>query len=76
MDKMYMEELKCPQIQNLQEITPELFKEYVTFVRNLRHNQKRWFNLHNFEALKISKEMETKLDKLNDMLLDETPKLF
>lgn len=73
---MYMDELKAPQIGNLQEITPELFKEYVTYVRNMRHNQKRWFNMRNFDALKISKEMETKLDKLNDMLLDESPKLF
>lgn len=73
---MYMDELKAPQIENLQEITPELFKEYVTFVRDMRHQQTRWFNLRNFEALKIAKEMETKLDKLNDMLLDETPKLF
>lgn len=73
---MYMNELKAPEIGNLQEITPELFKEYVTFVRNMRHNQKRWFNMRNFDALKISKEMETKLDKLNDMLLDESPKLF
>lgn len=73
---MYMDELKAPQIENLQEITPELFKEYVTFVRDMRHQQTHWFNLRNFEALKIAKEMETKLDKLNDMLLDETPKLF
>lgn len=71
-----MDEIKCPQIQNLQEITPELFKEYVMFVRDLRHNQKRWFNLHNFEALGIARKMEERLDKLNDMLLDETPKLF
>lgn len=71
-----MEELKCPQIENLQEITPELFKEYVLFVRNMRHNQRRFFAMRNPDALMIAKEMETKLDKLNDMLLDETPKLF
>lgn len=75
-DKMYMETLKAPQIQNLQEITPELFEEYVRFVNDLRHNQKRWFNLRNFDALNISKEMEAKLDKLNELLLDKTPKLF
>lgn len=71
-----MDELKAPQIENLQEITPELFKEYVTFVRNLRHNQKRWFRLHNRQALEIACKMEETIDKLNEILLDETPKLF
>lgn len=69
-------ESNVPQIQSIQEITPELFKEYITYIRNMRDNQKRWFNTRDFNALKISKEMEQKLDKLNDMLLDESPKLF
>ena len=71
-----MEELKCPQIEDLQKITPELFREYVTFVRNMRHNQKRYFKFRDPVVLELSKRMEMELDKLNDKLLDDTPKLF
>ena len=73
---MYMDELKCPQIQNLQEITPELFERYVSFVATLRHNQNRWFRLRKLDALEISRRMEKDLDELNARLLDKTPKLF
>ena len=71
-----MAEIKAPQIENLQKITPELFEKYVRFVAELRHNQNRWFRLRNFDALKISQSMEKELDKLNAYLLDPTPKLF
>jgi len=71
-----VEELKCPQIENLQEITPEQAAEYIRFVATLRHNQNRWFKLRNFDALRIAQEMEKELDTLNSYLLDPTPKLF
>ena len=71
-----MEEVKCPQIVNLQEITTEQAAEYVRFVATLRHNQNRWFKLHNFDALEISRRMEKELDALNARLLDPTPRLF
>lgn len=71
-----METPKCPQIENLQEITPEQAVEYIRFVATLRHNQNRWFKLRNFEALRIAQEMEKELDTLNSYLLDPTPKLF
>lgn len=71
-----MEGIKCPQIENLQEITPEQAEMYVRFVATLRHNQNRWFRLRNFEALEISRSMEKELDALNARLLDPTPKLF
>lgn len=71
-----METPKCPQIENLQEITPEQAAEYIRFVATLRHNQNRWFKLRNFEALRIAQEMEKELDTLNSYLLDPTPKLF
>lgn len=71
-----MEEQKCPQIENLAKITPEQAAEYVRFVATLRHNQNRWFNLHNYDALKIARKMEKELDALNAHLLDPTPKLF
>lgn len=71
-----MEEPKCPQIENLQEITPEQAAEYVRFVATLRHNQNRWFKLRAFDALDISRRMEKELDELNAHLLDPTPRLF
>lgn len=71
-----MNEFKAPEIKNSQEITPELFEQYVSFVATLRHNQNRWFRLHNGEALEISRRMEKELDNLNARLLDKTPKLF
>lgn len=76
MDKLYMNEFEAPQIANLQEITPELFEQYVSFVATLRHNQNRWFRLHNSDALALSRRMEKELDDLNARLLDKTPKLF
>ena len=76
MDKLPTEELKCPQIENLDKITPEQAREYVQFVAVMRHNQNRWFNLHNFDALNIARKMEKELDALNAFLLDPTPKLF
>ena len=76
MDKLYMNELKAPEIKNLQEITPELFEQYVSFVATLRHNQNRWFRLRKTDALEISRRMEKELDDLNARLLDKTPKLF
>lgn len=76
MDKLYMNEFEAPQIKNLQEITPELFEQYVSFVSTLRHNQNRWFRLRKPDALEISRRMEKELDDLNARLLDKTPKLF
>ena len=71
-----MNELKAPEIKNFQEITPDLFKQYVSFVSTLRHNQNRWFRLRKIDALEISRRMEKELDNLNARLLDKTPKLF
>ena len=71
-----MNEFQAPQIENLQEITPEQATEYVRFVATMRHNQKRWFNLHNVDALNTARQMEKELDALNARLLDPTPRLF
>lgn len=71
-----MNEFEVPQIKNLQEITPELFEQYVSFVSTLRHNQNRWFRLRKIDALETSRRMEKELDDLNARLLDKTPKLF
>lgn len=76
MDKLYIDGTKCPEIENLEKITPEQAAEYVRFVATLRHNQNRWFKLRNFDALEISRRMESDLDALNAHLLDPTPRLF
>ena len=71
-----MDELKAPQIENLQEITPEQAAEYVKFVATMRHNQRRYFATRNPGVLELSKRMEKELDELNARLLDPQPKLF
>lgn len=71
-----MIEIKCPQIQNLQKITPEQAAEYVRFVAELRHQQRRFFTFRKPEILETCKRMEKELDALNAQLLDPTPKLF
>ena len=71
-----MELPKLPQIENLDKITPEQAAEYIRYVATMRHNQRRWFNLRDFTALDISRNMEKELDNLNAVLLDPTPKLF
>ena len=71
-----METPKCPQIENLQEITPEQAAEYVRYVALLRHQQRRFFKLRNPEILESCKRLEKDLDALNASLLDPTPKLF
>ena len=71
-----MSEFHAPQIENLQEITPEQAAEYVRFVATMRYNQSRWFNLHNHDALNTARQMEKELDALNARLLDLTPRLF
>ena len=71
-----MEDVKCPQIENLAKITPEQAAEYVRFVATMRHNQRRFFATRNPDVLELSKRMEKELDALNAHLLDPTPKLF
>lgn len=71
-----METPKCPQIVNLEKITPEQAREYVQFVAHVRHTQRRFFTFRKPELLEESKRLEKELDALNASLLDPTPKLF
>lgn len=71
-----MEDVKCPQIENLQEITPEQAAEYIKYVATMRHNQRRYFATRNPKVLELSKNMEKELDALNAKLLDPQMKLF
>lgn len=71
-----MEDVKCPQIENLQEITPEQAADYIRFVALVRHTQRRFFTFRTKEILDRSRELEKQLDELNAHLLDPTPRLF
>lgn len=71
-----MEPQKCPQIENLQKITPEQATEYVRFVAYVRETQRQFFTYRKPEALRESRRLEKELDTLNAQLLDPTPKLF
>ena len=71
-----METQKCPQIQNLDKITPEQVREYVQFVAHVRHTQRRYFTFRKPEILEESRRLEKELDALNALLLDPTPTLF
>lgn len=68
--------MELPNITKIDEITPEQAVQYIKFVAQLRHNQKRWFTSHKQDALTISKKMEGELDKLNGRLLNPVPSLF
>lgn len=71
-----METIKCPQIENLEKITPEQATEYVRFVSLVRHTQRRFFAFRKPEILEESRRLEKELDALNAHLLDPAPKLF
>lgn len=71
-----MEAIKLPQIKNLEEITPEQAEQYIRYVAELRHQQRRWFALHKSDALEASKRMERELDAFNNELINPVPKLF
>ena len=71
-----MDTLKLPQIGNFTEITPEQAEQYIRYVAELRHQQRRWFALHKLDALEASKRMERELDAFNNELINPVPKLF
>lgn len=71
-----METPKLPQIGNFSEITPEQAEQYIRYVAELRHQQRRWFALHKSDALEASRRMERELDAFNNELINPVPKLF
>ena len=71
-----MDGLNAPKIEDLTKITPEQAAEYVRYVAELRHQQRRYFSTRKPDALEASKQMERELDRLNALLLDPTPRLF
>lgn len=75
-DKFLMETLNAPKIEDLSKITPAQAAEYVRYVAELRHQQRRYFATRKPDALEASKQMEKELDRLNAHLLDPIPRLF
>lgn len=73
---MAQDEIRLPEVCSIEGMTAEDVKQYIIFISTMRHNQKRWFWLHNSDALRISQEMERKLDEFNGAMLDPQPKLF
>jgi hypothetical protein len=70
---MYTEEEKAPQIENPREITLEEFAE---LVRQMRHNQRRYFAQHRPEILETCKRLEHEVDAIVAKLTDKQMKLF
>lgn len=68
--------MEIPKITKIDAITPEQAAEYVRFVAEMRHNQRRWFKFKEPSALNLSKQMEKELDELNGRSLDPVPSLF
>lgn len=68
--------MEIPKIDKLQNMTPEQVEQYIRFVAELRHNQRRWFKFKEPSALNLSRQMEKELDELNGRLLNPVPSLF
>lgn len=69
-------EIELPKVGKIAEFTPEQIKEYIRYVATMRHNQRRWFNQKNVDALNLSRKMEKELDDFNTRLLNPVPTLF
>lgn len=69
-------EIELPKVGTIAEFTPDQIKEYIRYVATMRHNQRRWFNQKNVDALNLSKKMEKELDDFNTRLLNPVPTLF
>lgn len=70
---MYTEEEKTPQIKNLEKIT---LKEFVELVKQMRHNQRRYFAQRRPEILETCKRLEHEVDAIVAKLTDKQMKLF
>jgi hypothetical protein len=73
MDKMYMEEEKAPQIENPGKITLEEFAE---LVKQMRHNQRRYFAQRRPEILATCKKLESEVDAVIAKLFDKQLRIF
>lgn len=72
-DKIYMEEEKTPQIENADKITLEEFAE---LVRQMRHNQRRYFAQRRPEILATCKKLESEVDAVIAKVFDKQLRMF
>lgn len=68
-----METEKAPQIENPDKITLEEFAE---LVKQVRHNQRRYFAQRRPEILETCKQLEREVDAIVAKLTDTQMKLF
>lgn len=68
-----MEEEKAPQIESLGKITLEEFAE---LIRQLRHNQRRYFAQRRPEILATCKKLESEVDAVIAKMFDKQLKMF
>lgn len=64
---------KVPENENSQEITLENFAE---LVKQMRHQQRRYFATHSKEILSDCKVLEAKVDSIINKIFDRQMKLF
>ena len=72
-DKIYMEEEKTPQIENPGKIT---LKEFAELIRQMRHNQRRYFAQRRPEILETCKRLEGEVDAVIAKMFDKQLKMF
>lgn len=70
---MYTEEEKAPQIENPGKITLEEFAE---LVKQMRHNQRRYFAQRRPEILETCKRLEHEVDAIVAKITDKQMRLF
>lgn len=68
-----MEKEKSPQIENSKEIT---IKEFAELVKQMRHNQRRYFAQRRPEILETCKKLEKEVDAIVSKITDAQMKLF
>ena len=68
-----MEEEKAPQIENPGKITLEEFAE---LIRQMRHNQRRYFAQRRPEILETCKRLEGEVDAIVAKITDKQMRLF
>ena len=68
-----MEKEKSPQIENSKEIT---INEFAELVKQMRHNQRRYFAQRRPEILETCKKLEKEVDAIVAKITDTQMKLF
>lgn len=73
MDKIIHGRRKTPQIENPGKITLEEFAE---LIRQMRHNQRRYFAQRRPEILATCKKLESEVDAVIAKMFDKQLKMF